>query len=81
MKAIIQVAKRGSAVRAAWQQLAAARRGKSPDYHSSFESARFLFAELTPARVDLLDTERTDEGTVSVPYDSVEVSVPLAQVV
>ena len=116
MKAIIEVAKRGSAVRAARQQVAAARRGKSPDYRLSFESARSLFAELTPARVDLLDTlrrvgpcsvyalakaaernysnvhtdvarleelgliERMDEGTVSVPYDSVEISVPLAQV-
>ena len=116
MKAIIEVAKRGSAVRAARQQLAAARRGKTPDYRLSFESARSLFAELTPARVDLLDTlrrvgpcsvyalakaaernysnvhtdvtrleelgliERTDEGTVSVPYESVEILVPLAQV-
>jgi len=116
VKAIIEVAKRGSAVRAARQQLAAARRGKTPDYRLSFESARSLFAELTPARVDLLDTlrrvgpcsvyalakaaernysnvhtdvtrleelgliERTDEGTVSVPYESVEILVPLAQV-
>jgi len=115
MKAIIEVAKRGSAVRAARQQLAAARHGKSPDYRLSFESARSLFAELTPARVDLLDTlrrvgpcsvyalakaaernysnvhtdvarleelgliERTDEG-ISVPYESVEILVPLAQV-
>jgi predicted transcriptional regulator len=116
MKAIIEVAKRGSAVRAARQQLAAVRRGKSPDYRLSFESARSLFAELTPARVDLLATlhqvgpcsvyalakaaernysnvhadvarleelglvERTDEGTVSVPYESVEILVPLARV-
>jgi predicted transcriptional regulator len=77
---------------------------------------RSLFAELTPARVDLLDTlrrvgpcsvyalskvaernysnvhadverleelgliERTDEGEISVPYESVEILVPLAQV-
>lgn len=116
MKAIIEVAKRGSAVRAARQQVAAARKGKSTDYRLSFESARSLFAELTPARVDLLDTlrrvgpcsvyalakaaernysnvhtdvarleelgliQRLDETTVSVPYDSVEISVPLAQV-
>jgi predicted transcriptional regulator len=116
MKAIIEVAKRGSAVRAARQQLAASRRGQSPDFRLSFESARSLFADLTPARVDLLDTlrrvgpcsvyalakaaernysnvhsdtarleelglvERTTEGTVSVPYDSVEILVPLAQV-
>lgn len=116
MKAIIEVAKRGSAVRGAREQLAASRNGRSPDFRLSFESARSLFAELTPARVDLLDTlrrigpcsvyalakaaernysnvhsdvarleelgliERTDEGRVSVPYESVEIFVPLAQV-
>lgn len=116
MKAIIEVAKRGSAVRAARQQLAASRRGRSPDFRLSFESARSLFSDLTPARVDLLDTlrrvgpcsvyalaksaernysnvhsdvtrleelgliERTEEGSVSVPYESVEILVPLAQV-
>ena len=116
MKAIVEVAKRGSAVRSARQQLAAARRGQSPDFRLSFESARSLFSELTPARVDLLDTlrrvgpcsvyalakaaernysnvhsdiarleelglvERTEDGSVSVPYDAVEILVPLAQV-
>ena len=116
MKAIIEVAKRGSAVRAAREQLAASRRGRPPDFRLSFESARSLFADLTPARVDLLDTlrrvgpcsvyalakaadrnysnvhsdvarleelgliERTEEGSVSVPYESVEILVPLAQV-
>ena len=116
MKAIIEVAKRGSAVRAARQQLAASRRGRSPDFRLSFESVRSLFSDLTPARVDLLDTlrrvgpcsvyalakaaernysnvhsditrleelgliERTEEGSVSVPYESVEILVPLAQV-
>jgi predicted transcriptional regulator len=58
MKAIIEVAKRGSSIRAARKQIAAARKGKSVDYRLSFESARSLFAELTPARVDLLDTLR-----------------------
>ena len=33
-------------------------KGKSPDFHLSFESARTLFSELTPARLDLLDTLR-----------------------
>jgi predicted transcriptional regulator len=115
MKAIVEVAKRGSAVRTARQQLAGARRGQSPDFRLSFESARMLFSELTPARVDLLDTlrrvgpcsvyalakaaernysnvhtdvsrleqlglvERTDDGSVSVPFDAVEILVPLAQ--
>jgi predicted transcriptional regulator len=116
MKAIIEVAKRGSAIRAAQQQIAASRRGQTPDYRLSFESAKALFADLTPARLELLDTlrrvgpcsvyalakaaernysnvhtdigrleeigliERTDEGAVSVPYESVEILVPLAQV-
>ena len=116
MKAVIKVAKSGSAVRAARSQVAAARKGETPDYHLSFESARSLFAELTPARLDLLDTlrkvgpcsiyalaksaernysnvhtdvgrleelgliERTDEDAVLVPYESVEILLPLAQV-
>lgn len=116
MKAIIEVARRGSAVRSARAQLAASRRGVAPDFRLSFESTRMLFSELTPARMELIDTlcrvgpcsvyalakaakrnysnvhtdvarleklgliERTDEGQVSVPYESVEIVVPLAMV-
>ena len=116
MKAIIEVARKGSAVRTARTQLAAARQGKTPDYRLSFESARSLFAELTPARLDLLDTlrklgpcsvyalakaaarnysnvhtdvarlealglvDRNGDGAISVPYDAVEILLPLAQV-
>ena len=116
MKAIIEVAKRGSAVHAARQQVAAAKRGQVCDFRLSFESARALFAELTPARVDLLDSlrrfgpcsvyalakaaernysnvhsdvgrleqlgliERGEAGSISVPYESVEIRLPLAQV-
>ena len=115
MKAIIEVAKRGFAVRAAREQIAATRRGRLPDFRLSFESSRSLFAGLTPARVELLDTlrrvgpcsvyalakaaarnysnvhadiarleelglvERTEDGSVSVPYESVEILVPLAR--
>ena len=115
MKAIIEVARTGYAARTARQQLAAARQGRTPDYRLSFESARSLFAELTPARLDLLDTlrktgpcsiyalakaaernysnvhtdvtrleelgliERNDESAISVPYDAVEIQLPLAQ--
>ena len=107
---------KGSALRTARQQLAAARQGRAPDYRLSFESARTLFAELTPARLDLLDTlrkvgpcsvyalakaaernysnvhtdvsrleelgliERNDASAISVPYDAVEILLPLAQV-
>jgi predicted transcriptional regulator len=116
MKAIIEVSKLGSAVRAAREQLAASRRGKLADFRLSFESAKSLFADLTPARVDLLDTlrglgpcsvyalaktaerdysnvhtdiarlevlgliERTEDGSVWVPYESMQILVPLAQV-
>lgn len=118
MKAIVEVANAGSAVRRARQQVAEARQGRqgrSPDFHVSFESARSLFAELTPARVELMDTlrrvgpcsvyalakasernysnvhtdiarletlglvERTEDGSVVVPFDSVEILLPLAQ--
>lgn len=116
MKAIIEVTRAGAAVRSARQQVAAARRGETPDFRLSFESAKSLFADLTSARVELLDTlrrvgpcsvyalakaaernysnvhtdiarlevlglvERTEDGAVSVPYDSVEILVPLAQI-
>jgi predicted transcriptional regulator len=115
MKAIIEVSRKGSVFQAAAQQLAGARKGRVPDFHLSFESARSLFTELTPARLDLLDTlrrvgpcsvyavakaaernysnvhtdvarleelgliERSEDGSVSVPFDSVEILVPLAQ--
>jgi predicted transcriptional regulator len=116
MKAIIEVSRKGSVFRAATQQLAAARQGITPDFRLSFESARSLFAELTPARLDLLDTlrrvgpcsvyalakaaarnysnvhtdatrleelgliERSEDGSISVPFEAVEIVVPLAQV-
>jgi predicted transcriptional regulator len=87
-----------------------------PDHHLSFESARTLFSELTPARLELLDTlrkvgpcsvyalaresqrnysnlhtdvgrlkelglvDRTDEDAVFVPYDAIEIRLPLARV-
>ena len=116
MKAIIEVARKGSIFRTAAQQLANARQGQTPDFRLSFESARSLFAELTPARLDLLDTlrrvgpcsiyalakaaernysnvhtdvsrleelgliERSEADAISVPFESVEILVPLAQV-
>jgi predicted transcriptional regulator len=117
MKAIIEVSARGSLFQTAANQVAAARKGKVPDFRVSFESARSLFAELTPARLGLLDTlrgvgpcsvyalakaaqrnysnvhtdvarleelgliERTETNEVSVPYDSVEIVLPLARAV
>lgn len=116
MKAIIEVSRKGSVFDVAAKQVASARQGRTPDFHLSFESARSLFAELTPARLDLLDTlrrigpcsvyalakaaernysnvhtdaarleelgliERAEDGSVSVPFESVEILVPLAQV-
>jgi len=58
MKAIVEVASKGSIFRTAARQIADARRGREIDYRLSFESARALFADLTPARVDLLNTLR-----------------------
>lgn len=65
MKAIIELGRRGSVFDSARLQLVASRRGVGPDYLLSFESARTLFAELTPARIDLLDTLRR-LGTSSI---------------
>lgn len=58
MKAIIEISRKGSVFNVARAQIAEAKRGREPDYHLSFESARTLFAELTPARLDLLNTLR-----------------------
>jgi predicted transcriptional regulator len=59
MKAIIELSSKGSIFRAVKQQIAEAQKeGKSIDYHLGFESARALFSDLTPARIDLLDTLR-----------------------
>ena len=116
MKAIIEVSRTGSIFGAAAEQIAQARQSRTPDFRLSFESARSLFAELTPARLDLLDTlrrvgpcsiyalakaaernysnvhadvsrleelgliERSDEDGIFVPFDAVEILVPLAQV-
>lgn len=55
MKAIIQIAPRGSIFDAAQADIAS---GGTEDFHLTFESARLLFAELTPARLDLLETLR-----------------------
>ena len=116
MKAIIEVARQASIFGAVSGQVTAARQGRSPDFRLSFESARSWFAELTPARLDLLDSlrrsgpcsvyalaksaqrnysnvhtditrledlgliEKSEDGSVSVPFESVEIRFPLAQV-
>lgn len=115
MKAIIEIARKGSIFGAVAEQIAASRAGRVPDFRLSFESARSLFSELTPARLDLLDTlrrlgpcsvyalaksaernysnvhtdvsrleelgliEKAEDGSVSVPFDTVEILFPLAQ--
>lgn len=60
MKAIIEIAARGSVFKAARGQIKAAEASAKlgADYHLRFESARTLFAELTPARIDLLEALR-----------------------
>jgi predicted transcriptional regulator len=112
MKAIIEVSPRNSIFDAARADIAA---GGNEDFHLAFDSARLLFAELTPARLDLLKTlrgmgpvsvyalakaagrnysnvhadigrlvdlglvERTDDDTVTVPFEAVEIRMALAQ--
>ena len=60
MKAILEIAPRGSAFSAARHQLKAAEASAAygADYNLSFESAKALFTELTPARIDLLKALR-----------------------
>lgn len=115
MKAVIEIAPRGSVFDVALQQVRAAEKSPdyTPDYHLSFESARALFTELTPARIDLLDAlrrvgpcsvyalardtgrnysnvhadiaklielglvERATDGSVSVPFDAIEIRMSL----
>ncbi|EXI65665.1 MAG: putative transcriptional regulator [Candidatus Accumulibacter adjunctus] len=55
MKAIIEISARNSIFDTAIADIAT---GGSADFHLSFESARQLFAEITPVRLDLLDTLR-----------------------
>jgi len=58
MKVIVEVSRKGPIFNAVRKQIAGAKRGRAPDYRLSFESAGMLFAELTPARLDLLNTLR-----------------------
>ncbi len=55
VKAIIEISVRNSIFDAAMADIAT---GGNEDFHLSFESARQLFAEITPARLDLWDTLR-----------------------
>ncbi len=115
MKAVIEIAPRRSVFKVARKQLKAAEASTryGADYHLSFESARALFSELTPARIDLLESlrrcgpcsvyalakevgrnysnvhtdigkleehglvQRTIEGAVFVPFESVEIHLAL----
>ncbi len=58
MKAIIDLAPRGTVFDTVAAQIAAADAGAEADYRLHFESARALFSQLTPARIELLDTLR-----------------------
>ena len=60
MKATIEIAPSDSVFSTANKQLKAAEASAlfGADHHLSFESARALFSELTPARIDLLERLR-----------------------
>lgn len=111
MKAIIELGPKGNIFAMARDQIAT---GQEADYRLSFESARSLFSELTPARIDLLHTlrrsgrssiyalakaaernysnvhsdvarlldlgliERAEDETVFVPFDEIDIRLPLA---
>ncbi len=65
MKAIIEVSAKGSIFNAVRGQISEAKQGHIPDFQLQFETARTLFSELTPARLDLLNTLRA-MGAVTV---------------
>jgi predicted transcriptional regulator len=65
MKAIIELGYRGSAIEQAKRDLALSQAGADIDYHLIFESARTLFSELTPARIDTLNYLRL-HGPMSI---------------
>jgi predicted transcriptional regulator len=65
MKAIIELGHRGSAIEQAGRDLTLSQAGADIDYHLIFESARTLFSELTPARIDTLDYLRL-HGPMSI---------------
>ena len=60
MKALIEIAPAGSVFSTVRSQVKAAEASPAygADFHLSFESAKTLFAELTPSRIDLLETLR-----------------------
>ena len=58
LKTMVEVAIRGSAVRAARRQIVQARAAGAPEYRRSVESAKSLFSDRTPARLELFDTLR-----------------------
>jgi predicted transcriptional regulator len=111
MKAIIELGPKGKVFAIARDQIAA---GEAQDFRLTFESARMLFAELTPARIDLINTlrragpcsvyalaktagrnysnvhtdigrllelglvERREDETVHVPFEEIDIRLPLA---
>lgn len=54
MKAIIDIAPAGTSVARALARTKGNRVEADPDYYLHFETAKLLFADLTPARIDLL---------------------------
>jgi predicted transcriptional regulator len=59
MKTIINIAPPSSVFAVTGKQIRKAQtQRKQTDYHLSFESARTLFSELSPARIDLLESLR-----------------------
>lgn len=58
MKAIIEIGRGNAIFDAAAEQIVAAHGGQMVDFRLQFESARTLFAEVTPERLELLEVLR-----------------------
>ena len=114
MKAIIDIAPAGTSVKQALALVKGNRAVADPDYHLHYETARLLFADLTPSRVDMLSVlrrigpctvyrlaqeaqrhyanvhedvavlerleliDRTEDGMVRTPYDSIQINLAAA---
>ena len=114
MKAIIDIAPAGTSVKKALARTKGNGMKPDPDYYLHYETARLLFSDLTPSRVDILNVlrrigpstvyrvaqeaqrhyanvhadmamleklelvERTDDGMVWTPYESIQINLASA---
>ena len=81
MKAIIEIGRGDAIFGAAADQVAAARSGRTVDFRLQFESARTLFAEVTPERLELLELlRRTGPSPLAPIVDALPTSRPSREI-